>query len=357
MVKYLKSKQEYIDQYDRITVEDCRRRVKFHKDFTNVTDENEKFMRGMASDVSLYFDLLHTTLRWYEDKQKTIAEWIVSDERRDSLLEYTKAPENIRCLKCQSLTTSNFKDIHDWGEDRRERVLFMYDCPNGCLPHRAIFDDGEEYHIRPSLCPKCKVELQRKSERVKNEKVVTTETCLGCGYVNLIETKLSNEKVGENDENYIKDRELYCLTEESVKKKQEEKWNAERMSDLVKGWEEEDKESWVYDALAKIKKLTVFDLEKLLAPLCEKDGYVKFQFGNPDMGKDLFLPLSVYDSKSTRSEKASTYDLQNVIKKALKGSNWRLMSDGLSYRLGIISGRLRAYERKEDLISLIRSDK
>jgi len=357
MIKYLKSKQEYIDRYDHITVDDCRRRAKFHKDFTNIEDGIEKSMCEMASDISLYFDLLYTTLNWYENKEKTISDWMGSDERRDSLLENTKAPENIRCLKCFSITIPNFKDIHDWSKDKRERVLFMYDCPNGCLPRRALFDDGEEYHIKTDPCPKCNSGLQRKSDRVQNDKVITKETCLGCGYVNLIETKLSNENEEEYDIDYAKDRELYCLTEEVAKKKREEKWSAERMSNLVKRWQEEDKEKDLYEALAKIEKLTVFDLEKLLAPLCEKAGYVKFQFGNPDMCKDLFLPLSVYDSKSTRDERASTYDLQNVLKKALKGSNWRLMSDGISYRLGIVSGRLRAYERREDLISLIKSGK
>jgi hypothetical protein len=45
--------------------------------------------------------------------------------------------------------------------------------------------------------------------------------------------------------------------------------------------------------------------------------------------------------------------LKKLVDAALKDTNWRLMSDGISYRLGYLSGRLRAYEREEDLKDLV----
>ena len=39
---------------------------------------------------------------------------------------------------------------------------------------------------------------------------------------------------------------------------------------------------------------------------------------------------------------------------ALMSTNWRLMSDGVAYRLGILTGRLRGYEREEDLLKLVK---
>jgi len=45
--------------------------------------------------------------------------------------------------------------------------------------------------------------------------------------------------------------------------------------------------------------------------------------------------------------------LQKLIDKALIDTNWRLMSDGVSYRLGYLSGRLRACESEEDLKKLV----
>ena len=32
---------------------------------------------------------------------------------------------------------------------------------------------------------------------------------------------------------------------------------------------------------------------------------------------------------------------------------WRLMSDGIHYRLGLLGGRLRAYEREEELVTIV----
>jgi hypothetical protein len=50
-------------------------------------------------------------------------------------------------------------------------------------------------------------------------------------------------------------------------------------------------------------------------------------------------------------------DLKKVLKESLKETNWRLMTDGVDYRLGMLSGRLRAYEREEDLLGLVSQKK
>ena len=54
-------------------------------------------------------------------------------------------------------------------------------------------------------------------------------------------------------------------------------------------------------------------------------------------------------------ERESSSDLKKLIKKRLKGTNWRLMTDGVSYRLGMLSGRLRGYEQEEGLVKLVRT--
>jgi len=117
---------------------------------------------------------------------------------------------------------------------------------------------------------------------------------------------------------------------------------------------EKEKHKDVYNKVAKLKKLTVVDLEKLLVPILKKASYIKFQFGQPDMGKDLFLPFTVQDAKSERKDLISTSNLNKLLKKALYDTTWRLMSEGTSYRVGILSGRLRAYESEEDQLKLVR---
>lgn len=356
MIKHLKPKQEYLDRYDCMTVEDCRSREKFHNNVGNAKTDLEKSARGLVRDLGLYFDLLYATLKWYDERDSTVSKWLEADERKDNLLEHAQPPEGVRCLKCYSLTTCSDKSIHDWGSDGRDRVLFMFDCPSGCLPRRAFFDDGEEYRIKPDLCPKCQTELDHTSERVKDKKIVTTYTCSKCSYTKTDELDLTVKKE-KPDPDFLKDRARFCLTKEEADKKREEKWRAEEMGKLSDRLKEENLHQKEREAVFKLKKLTVIDLEKLLVPLSEKASYVKFQFGTPDLGRDLMIPFTAHDGKSDRTEGFSTSELQKIIKKALGDTNWRLMSDGISYRLGILTGRLRAYEREEDLIKLVTKEK
>ncbi len=46
-----------------------------------------------------------------------------------------------------------------------------------------------------------------------------------------------------------------------------------------------------------------------------------------------------------------------LVDEALEDTNWRLMSDGISYRLGYLNGRVRAYEAEEDLKNLVMKSK
>lgn len=49
--------------------------------------------------------------------------------------------------------------------------------------------------------------------------------------------------------------------------------------------------------------------------------------------------------------------LKKLVDEALEETKWRLMSDGISYRLGYLNGRLRAYEREEDIKNLVMKSK
>jgi hypothetical protein len=70
----------------------------------------------------------------------------------------------------------------------------------------------------------------------------------------------------------------------------------------------------------------------------------------------VILGFGVQDTKSGRNDRESIYDLQKLLKSALKLTNWRLMSDGVNYHLGYIQGRLRGIEGEEKLRKLIESD-
>jgi hypothetical protein len=72
------------------------------------------------------------------------------------------------------------------------------------------------------------------------------------------------------------------------------------------------------------------------------------------MNKDVFLPFIVYDKQASRKDRESETKFKKLLNRALGDTNWRLMSDGVSYRLGMLSGRLRGYEREEDLLKIVR---
>lgn len=162
---------------------------------------------------------------------------------------------------------------------------------------------------------------------------------------------VSEEKAPDPD--YDKDRARFCLDQELVDKYRREREQLEGIARLSKDLQEREARKDDYAAVAELKKLTIHELETLLSPLLNTKGYAKLQFGAPEMGKDVFVPFAAQDTKSGRIDRESSHELQKVIKTALQDTNWRLMSEGISYRLGFLSGRLRAYEREEDLLKLV----
>jgi len=146
-------------------------------------------------------------------------------------------------------------------------------------------------------------------------------------------------------------KEYIGVVKKWVNEKPEE---ARQFVQFVKSLEERDKNKELYDKLAEIKKLSVAGLLSFLKPLLEKEGYIKLDFSKPEIDRGVIVPFTVQDNKTDRVECDSGIQLQRVLKKNLEATNWRLMSEGVSYRLGILTGRLRGYESEEDLFKLIK---
>lgn len=242
MDKYLKSQQNYVDLYDQHTVDMCRRTEQSFKNkdtdpplAKGITEEEAKGVKRFAMKWYLHMEMGER----YLNKEKTIQEWMETDRRKDELYESAQAPEDIRCLTCRNRLKPTFKEL--WSEiDKPDRVLFMYDCPNQCLPRRAFFSDGEEWRVKPILCPKCDTALDHKTDD-NGEKLVTTRTCSKCGYSESDEMVWTHKKDDGVDESFAKDRDRFCMTDEEGKKFQEEKWNLQQMAKFVDEWKEKDK--------------------------------------------------------------------------------------------------------------------
>ena len=91
----------------------------------------------------------------------------------------------------------------------------------------------------------------------------------------------------------------------------------------------------------------------MAAPL-KKEEYINLDFSKPEIGREIIINFTVQDNKTDRGEYDSRIQIQRLIKRTLENTNWRLMSEGINYRLGILTGRLRGYENEEDLIKLIK---
>lgn len=238
MNSHLKSYQHYSDLYDRHTVDNCRR---IEQSFTTDTKEilkEKKVTKGqdtaikrMVTELRMYFE----TGERYLDKENTIRKWMDTDRKKDEMYESSQPPEDIRCLTCRNRLKATFKEL--WSDDR---VLFMYDCPNKCLPRRSFFSDGEEWRTKPNLCPKCNIPLEH-TTKDDGTKLVTVYSCSKCKHTETEEYLWTVRQEESLDENFAIDRDRFCLTEEDGKKYQEEKWNLEGMSKLMKEWKEEEK--------------------------------------------------------------------------------------------------------------------
>ncbi len=73
------------------------------------------------------------------------------------------------------------------------------------------------------------------------------------------------------------------------------------------------------------------------------------------MDKYVIIPFTIRDAKADRDGRASELELNRLLRDVLKKTNWRLMSDGVKYRLGVLSGQLKGYEREEDLVGLVQN--
>jgi hypothetical protein len=150
-----------------MTVNDCRWRENFHATYADKQTEKSELERKairMVDQVAWEIEKILITLDWYNKKEQTIQKWIDDDERQDRRLEHARVPENIFCDECYS--RMQFESKHLWDHDKKERVLFFFDCPKECKKRKAIYDDGEIYVPEPHLCEKCKSETEIARERL-----------------------------------------------------------------------------------------------------------------------------------------------------------------------------------------------
>jgi len=357
--KSLKPESYYSDLYDRGTVEQCRwheregeKKEKSSKKGKEAKLEEIKsdFSKKVITPIVIYA----IKGERYIKKEETIREWMDKDSKKDELFESAQPLEGIRCLTCKSPMTVILKDLHSQGLNEESRVLFMYSCPNGCLPNRAFFNDGEEWRPSPHLCLKCNSGTKEEHKR-KGNVITTIYTCLKCKYKEVEKLDLGAKPKSEKpDPNFAKDRDRFCLSKEEGEEYRNAKIQLEQLGKIIEKYKEREKHEEIYDKVDKINKLNIAGLKNLLTPILEKEQYIGLEFAQPEISRNIIVSFTVQDNKADRGEYDSKHQLQKLVQSTLVNTNWRLMSEGIGYRLGILSGRLRGYELEKDLVILVK---
>ncbi|KKQ45972.1 MAG: hypothetical protein US63_C0008G0010 [Candidatus Moranbacteria bacterium GW2011_GWC2_37_8] len=354
--KFLKSKEYYNNLYDKFTVEECRRMEKNisevdfakYKDKELLKDEEVGF-RKYLNDVSLYF----IKGERYSKKAEKIIKWMDKDKERDEKLVNAVEPENVRCV-CGSRMELTMRNLMT-GLDV-DRVLFLFRCPN-CRKGRGIYDDGEEHVSSNEKCKKCGGKNEVTDTR-KGDIITMRMKCLVCGNEGNDTLDIGIKKTEELvDENFEKDKERFCISDKEGYEYLDYRRNMDELGKIIEKEKEKESQKEVYDQLKNLKRLTIVDLENTLAKQLEKNEYIKLELLNPEIGKDMIVPFTARDAKSDRVEYDSKHGLRKLIDKILFDTNWRLMSEGIYYRMGFLSGKLKAIENEDDLVLLIKTGK
>jgi len=362
MHSYLRDRQSYEDRYDHTTVFIARLDMKAffgfqEKWYEQSPDNEENKFRNSWHLNNIYMMMVGNKLvDRYNEREQAIQAMIVEDEARDTRLSAARLTSETSCEHCRKtgLRITDKEFMHRDGHED-DGVLFVLRC-GACDKNTVVWEDGTLWERRHTKCPKCESVMETKSRR-RGKVITTIYTCPNCLHTHKDKLDL-NSKDEPEDLDYEADRRAFCLEDEKVRKEHlDAKFRFEDLIRFAKEHKEKEDNKHIYDAMKEMKKPKIAELTPLLQPVLEKAGYVDFSLDKPEMGKDVFVGFNCLDTKSDRNDYDSIKTLEKLVKKTLADTNWRLMSDGIHYRLGYLNGRVRAYEREEDLKNLVIKDR
>jgi len=361
-MKYLKDEQYYTDLYDLFTIKACLKVIHFWQDLYKRKDTHPKLKDIPPEEVEkgfnyyLTWDLRVKKGEEYRRKAQTISDWVERDRVRKDKVDNTPPPANVLCPNCKTeMVADDFKHLEDWPEDKPMRVLFIFECPK-CKKRLGLYENGEEHISKPDLCPECSKEIKTTYKR-KGDVITTTEKCTSCKYKK-VEVEDLGKKNLERETEKKKDKELlekyrteFCLSD----KEGQEYIELIEMMEVANAVHDEEMHKFdnpIYERSLQLKKTNISDLEALLTKSLESAKYTKLSFDKPEIGQHVIVPFTVQDTDSSRRDRVSVSELEKLIKTTLEDTNWRLLSNSVMYRLGYLEGRLKGYEREEDILKL-----
>jgi hypothetical protein len=363
---HLKERQYYEDIIDRVTTESGRRNYasfeNFRKKYQEIASDQPPGSFRNTLHLNWFYMIMvgNELVERYDKRESEIQEMMARDQAKDEQVASARLTHEPVCEHCGKTGLRIIsKDLMHRGEDYKyddpEEVLFMLRCPH-CNKNSAYWEDGSMWEHRVTRCPKCKTIMTEKNTRHDNV-ITTIYTCPSCSHSHKTELNLKS-KVEKLDPEYEKDRYIFCLHDKKMlDEHRDAKWRLDGLIKMGKEFKEKEENKHIYDAMKELKKPRIAELSAILAPTLEKAGYIEFSLDKPEMGRDVTIGFNCLDSKSGRDDYDSEKTLKKTVEKALDDTNWRLMSDGIHYRLGYLNGRLRAYEQEEDLKKLVMKSK
>jgi len=367
-MQYLQDKQHYIDRYDLLTIEECLDNIRMVQDIGNKMKLDSKMKSMPKEELDRNMNLMMGRILFaikghrFKNRMKTIEKWIDRDRVKQDKQENTPPPV-IACPDCKTaMVADDYRHLEDWPEDKPMRVLFIFNCPK-CKKRLGVYDDGEMHESKLDICSKCGKKMAVKTSR-KNKVVTTHYKCKSCGHSkkDILDLNKSDQEhkkwEAEQKETEKRDKKLleeyrdeFCLSE---KEGREHVKTLEAMEVAHVVYEETlaESDNPAQEKLMTLKKLSITDLEKLLNKTLIKNDYTRLSLDGPEINRHVVVTFTVQDN-TKRHGRESIYDLYELLKNALKDTNWRASKDDMSYRLGFISGKLKGYENEEHLLKLV----
>lgn len=357
---YIKPRKYYEDSYDVYTIERClemadRLNRKFHKDRAKFKTSNKEFDRQKDLVISITVNVFRTDR--FKNRNEWIDQMMNDDLSKQSMIDNAEPDLFLSCKECGSTLQMIGKDLMN-DKHGVERVLFLYECIiDSCKKRYGYYDNGEEWKYESPKCPKCSHLLKTKYIKDNPEISVFRSICSNCGYKDdsvhdhkkFQAEQLKDKKRQEKLLELYKDS--FCYSEEEGN---QAILDIERIGRYQKQANEQIKMEAdpTYIRMKKLKILKINELKSLISTECEKLNYSLPNFQNPTTDNYVIIDFVVTDEDSERDEYQSKKNLSTAIKKLLINTNWRLMSTGIEYRLGILHGQLKGFEREQDLYKL-----
>ncbi len=357
---YLKDQQYYIDRYDLATIKKCLEMVEVCK-IAYVKGKKEGTNKGLTSKGEwakasnwLTNQILYQIVgEKFRRKEETINKWVNDDKLEQNKYDKTPEPQNVLCPECKTRMRVGLKQLDFI--DGPLRMMFLFAC-DSCKKKLWVYEDGQIRKSEPQKCPQCASDVSVTLIKEGKNKVIWKTTCSSCGFSETTtddfeKTRLEREEREKHDKNLLNTyRSVYCSDEAG--KKAWQYIEGLPVAEEVYQEQLQKYDSQAYQTVISLKKLSILELEKLLTETFEKEKYIHLVLGQPELGKYVIVGFTVQDANVQGRAKTALQDLQKLLISTLEGTNWRLMTDSLSSRLGYLTGRLKGYEREEDFFEI-----